>query len=236
MVEVSIIIPCYNEERFIADAINSVKNQSYKGKIEIIVVDDGSTDKSVEIAKSYGVKIVRNKENKGIAITRNRGIKEAKGKYLAFLSADDFYHENYVERMLYYAKNNPNKILFSDYYIVNENKIVTGIYKAPDFETQEDFALACWNNAMRNTMFVNLSTTFAETKIWKKNLFWEELKFGEDLEWVLRMSLIEKYEFFHVKEPLLYYRAHPSNTTSQKIAEIPINNIKILNRIRGLKK
>jgi len=234
--KVSVVIPCYNEEAYLKDALESIKNQTYKGKIEIIVVDDGSTDKSVEIAESYGAKVLKNEKNMGIAITRNRGIKEAKGKYLAFLSADDFFHKTYVEKMFHYAEKNPGKVLFSDYYIVNENKIVTGIYRAPDFETQKDFALACWNNAMRNTMFVNLSTTFAETKIWKENPFWEELRFGEDLEWVLRMSLIKKYEFLHIKEPLLYYRVHPSSTTSQKLAEIPANNVKILNRIRGLAK
>src|SRR5215211_9350661 len=85
---VSVVIPCYNQAHFLGEAIESVLSQSYRN-FEILVVDDGSTDNTSEVASRYErVRIVR-QENRGLSGARNRGLREAKGEYVVFLDADD---------------------------------------------------------------------------------------------------------------------------------------------------
>ena len=97
MPKVSVIIPTYNNARFLAEGIDSVLNQTYKD-IEVIVVDDGSTDETSDIARQYGdkVKYIR-QENKGHAIARNVGLKASTGEYCAFLDADDVWYPEKTE-------------------------------------------------------------------------------------------------------------------------------------------
>lgn len=95
---VSICIPCYNAERYIADALNSILRQSYKS-IEIVVVNDGSTDRSGEILEDFavhGVKVIHQK-NSGQCAAANRAFQESKGEYIKFFDADDLLSPNYIE-------------------------------------------------------------------------------------------------------------------------------------------
>lgn len=92
---ISIIIPNYNQGQYILEAIESALNQTYDN-FEVIVVNDGSTDNSLEIARKYPVKII-NQTNKGLASARNTGIMNSKGDYLLFLDADDILLENCLE-------------------------------------------------------------------------------------------------------------------------------------------
>jgi len=87
MEKVSLYIPCYNAERYIKECLDSVMNQSYKID-EIMVIDDGSTDRTVDIAKNYPAKIIKNRENKGLAACRNIAFREAKNEFVAALDAD----------------------------------------------------------------------------------------------------------------------------------------------------
>ncbi len=107
---VSIIIPCYQQEAYIADAINSALDQSHSA-VEVIVVNDGSTDSSGNIARSYGdqIKYIE-KENEGVSKTRNRGVTESRGEYLIFLDGDDLLSPRAVELHLMGMKNHSNRI------------------------------------------------------------------------------------------------------------------------------
>lgn len=95
---VSVVIAAYNEGKYIDKCLNSLKHQSYKNK-EIIVVDDGSTDKTGEIAKRLGVRVYKVK-HAGPGSARNFGVKRTKGKILAFLDADMKYNERYIEKLI----------------------------------------------------------------------------------------------------------------------------------------
>ena len=113
---VSIILPVYNGEDYIEQAIDSLLNQTVK-HFEIIVIDDGSTDASLEILRSYEKKDKRvrvyTQENKFAGVARNLGIEKARGEYLAFLDSDDFFASNLVEDAYYAAKmNNVDMVLF----------------------------------------------------------------------------------------------------------------------------
>ncbi|MBD2627212.1 glycosyltransferase family 2 protein [Trichormus variabilis] len=105
---ISVIIPVYNCEKYLAEAIESVLAQTYQ-PLEIIVIDDGSTDTSAEIAKGFG-SVVQYccQANSGTAAARNRGIELAKGDFFAFLDADDFWVEDKLTRQMAAFINNPN--------------------------------------------------------------------------------------------------------------------------------
>lgn len=112
--KVSVIIPVYNAEEFLADCIESVLNQTLN-EIEIIIVNDGSTDNSISIIRRYQAKdsriVVIDKENEGAGLSRNRGIKEASGEYIAFMDADDYYPNNYVLEKLYLISQKENCLI-----------------------------------------------------------------------------------------------------------------------------
>lgn len=95
---VSVIIPAYNEEKYISFCLKSLLDQSYKN-IEIIVVDDGSSDKTFSIAKQFLVKVFKH-NHKGLAASRNLGVSKSKGKILALLDADMKYDKKYIEKLI----------------------------------------------------------------------------------------------------------------------------------------
>lgn len=116
-VEVSIIVPVYNVELYLKQALDSLINQTFKN-IEIIIVNDGSTDKSLEIAKIYKKKDERiqiiNQENQGLSGARNTGKKIAKGKYIYFMDSDDYIEINTIEKCYQECKKNDLDFIFFD--------------------------------------------------------------------------------------------------------------------------
>ena len=96
---VSVIIPVFNGERFLAETIESVLDQSYK-PIEIIVVDDGSNDRTAQIARSYDGISYFKQTHQGVAAARNYGIAKAHGEYLSFVDADDLWHKDKIKRQI----------------------------------------------------------------------------------------------------------------------------------------
>jgi glycosyltransferase involved in cell wall biosynthesis len=110
---ISVIIPTYNRQKFIKEAIQSVIDQEYNGNLEIIISDDGSSDKTLEIAKSFGNRVViLNKGleclSQGVSSTRNRGLKVATQPYISFLDSDDFYLPNHLNRIASVLESSPN--------------------------------------------------------------------------------------------------------------------------------
>ncbi len=129
--KISIIIPSYNYETFIEEAINSVIGQTFKD-FELIIVDDGSSDNSVEVIKKYvqqyeniSLFIHENNENKGLSETIQLGLQNAKGEYIAFLECDDFWHEDYLKEKIAIFEDHPDVgIVFNDVEALgDENRI-----------------------------------------------------------------------------------------------------------------
>jgi len=122
---VSIVMPCYNCEKFIEDSINSVLNQSY-ANFELIVVDDISTDTTVDIIKKISKKDKRVKlfildKKGGAAIARNKAIKEAKGKYVAFLDSDDLWKKEKLKKQVSFMEKNNIDFSYTNYEQIDEN-------------------------------------------------------------------------------------------------------------------
>ena len=114
--KLSIIIPMYNAENYILRCLDSLLDQDLeKNKYEIIIINDGSIDNSFSLVNSYAVKysniLIINQKNKGVSIARNKGVKQAKGKYIYFVDADDYIASNVLELLLFYIDNNDLDIL-----------------------------------------------------------------------------------------------------------------------------
>lgn len=124
---ISIVIPVYNSELFLEKCLNSIINQSYEN-IEIIIVNDGSTDNSKRILqkyeKTYANISLYNKKNTGVSDTRNIGINHTHGDYVMFVDADDWIDEDYVMKSVAYLKNNPADLLLLPYVREYEKKSV----------------------------------------------------------------------------------------------------------------
>lgn len=119
--KISIIIPVYNQEKYLEKCLNSILANDFLG-YEIIAIDDASTDKSVEIIKKYKhVKLIRHKKNQHIGITRNDGLKIAEGKYIAFIDPDDYIDKDFLKRMYENAEKNNSDLVICDYINVCEN-------------------------------------------------------------------------------------------------------------------
>ncbi len=223
MPKISVIIPVYNTKpEYFKEAVESVINQSVKPD-EIIIVDDGS-DKPIidDFTSSTDIKIIRNEKNKGIGYCRQFGVEEATGDYIAQLSSDDIWDEKYLETMIKIAKQQPNKILYSKYYIINENSEMVGDANVQGYGSHEDFCIACFEDAYRNNMFVNFSTTFFPKEVFKKVKFDKNLIFGEDLDFLLKS--MKHFEYYFVPKYLLKYRVGDTTTTSKIRFKIAQNN------------
>ena len=123
----SVIVPVYNVEKFINDCIDSILGQSYKN-IELILVDDGSKDRSKEIcdqySKRYGNIKVIHKKNAGVSCARNLGLEKSKGKYISFVDPDDIIEKNFLEDMLQtLCENRVDVVWYFEWKETNNNAI-----------------------------------------------------------------------------------------------------------------
>ena len=121
--KISIIVPVYNVEKYLKRCINSILNQTFKN-FELILVNDGSTDNSLNICKNYKEKDGRiqliSQTNKGLSAARNTGLKYAKGKYVCFVDSDDFIEKEYLSLLLSNIEKYNSDIAMCEYYLTNE--------------------------------------------------------------------------------------------------------------------
>ena len=140
MARVSVIVPVYNTGKYVEKCLNSLTNQTIKDELEIIIINDGSTDNSEEVIKEYiknqkrQVLIKYNaKQNEGIANTRNLGVEKATSEYIMFVDSDDYVDVKLVEKLMPYIDNNVDLIKFK-LQRVNENGRIIEKVPGPIFE------------------------------------------------------------------------------------------------------
>lgn len=122
--DISVIVPAYNTEKYIQKSIASVLSQTFKN-FEIIVVDDASTDGTVEILRNIPdnrLKLICQNQNQGAGATRNRALREAKGEWIAVLDSDDWYAPERLERLLAFARETQADMVADDFYIIEEGE------------------------------------------------------------------------------------------------------------------
>lgn len=127
---ISVVMPVYNASRFLEQAVDSVLAQSHKN-FELILVDDCSTDDSLELARSYEkldsrIRVIESPVNQGVAKTRNTGIAEARGEYIALLDSDDVWLDTKLEKQLELIKRTGASIAYCSYDFIDENSCLTG--------------------------------------------------------------------------------------------------------------
>ncbi len=163
---VSIIIPIYNIENYISKCLKSVLNQTYKD-IEIILVNDGSTDKSVEIIeklKNEKCKIY-NKENGGLSSARNYGLNQAKGNYIFFLDGDDYLEKDAIENLVFFIKKYDVDIVQGEAtYCYEKNKVIDKLNiglietdKVIEYFRENQIKTYVWNKLYKKEILYNLS-------------------------------------------------------------------------------
>ncbi len=212
---VSVIIPTYNREKYIKDAVESVLNQTYKN-IEVIVVDDGSTDNTQDVIKEIIEKDDRVKyiyqENQGSGSARNRGIQEANGEFIAFLDSDDAYLPYAVERIVYLFKTQPEnvKLVYGDFINIvdgKDEKIYREIVEPkPKPILFQQFLIG---NPLLPTIVMVKKDVFDET-----GLFDNSYKIAQDYD--LWVRLILKYDIAKLNLPVSTYRIHEEQITKDR--------------------
>ena len=143
---VSIVMPSYNCEQYIEASIKSVISQSYKNW-ELLIVDDHSTDRTVDIIRSFKnerIKLFRNEVNSGAAISRNLALREAKGKWIAFLDSDDLWLPTKLEEQLQFMSDNNYGFSYTDYRVVTNGMLSNKVITAPNKMTFRKIKHYCY--------------------------------------------------------------------------------------------
>lgn len=215
MAKVSVIVPVYNVEKYIRKCLDSLVNQTLED-IEIIIVNDGSEDTSIDIVKEYVEKYknikVYEKENGGLSDARNYGLQFATGKYIAFLDSDDYVDVNLYKRMYEKAKTEDSDMVECNFYWTYDKKTRKDIgqkYKGQK-EMFEKARVVAWNKLYKKEVLDKAKVQFP------KGLRYEDVEFFYKL-----IPYIESVSF--VKEPLIYYVQRKQsivNTQNEKTKDI----------------
>ncbi|APY11008.1 glycosyl transferase [Seonamhaeicola sp. S2-3] len=216
--KVSIITPTYNSESFIKQTITSILNQTYTNW-ELILVDDASTDKTVEIINQFlktnpQISLLQNSKNRGAAISRNKGIEAAKGDFIAFLDADDLWKPDKLKKQIKFMQDNEADVCFSSYTLINEagvslNKTVKALPKLT------------YNKFLKCNYIGNLTGIYNAKKLGKiyaPNL----LKRQDWLMWLKAVKQSNK-PALGIKEPLAIYRVRKNSMSSNKLNLVKYN-------------
>lgn len=229
-VKVTAVIPVYNCEKYIGEALESALAQTYPLH-EILVVDDGSTDGTREALRPYWDSIVYvYQKNAGEAAARNTGIRRASGEYIAFLDADDAWLAEKLRLQIEYFEAHPEiGLVYTDMTTFDDAGVLdksVRISRRRTFHSGKIFPFL-----FREVLFCPSSVVFRKTCAEKVGGFDESFLIGCDYEMWLRMA--RRFEFGYVDRPLVMYRQH-ANMSSRKMGQIPQNGVpwqaKVLNR------
>ncbi|HFU3707836.1 TPA: glycosyltransferase family 2 protein [Streptococcus suis] len=229
--DVTVIIPVYNSSEFLDKCLTSLVNQSYKD-IRIIVVNDGSTDNSLEIAKLFSdnhenVKVI-DKENEGVSSTRNIGIKNTQTEYIMFVDSDDYLDEFYVERLISATSDEDLVLGFYSKFDTKGNisKQTVEYSSSQDFLRLIDLTMEEITNLYEKGIF-----NIPFCKLYRRELivemFDEDMSLGEDLLFNLHyFQNVKKVRF--VDEYGYFYRVNQGDSLSSKFMENRLSQITIV--------
>jgi glycosyltransferase involved in cell wall biosynthesis len=211
---VSIILTCYNLDRYIADAVNSLLQQDFNRPFEIIVIDDGSSDSSVEvinkIADTRLVKIFF-PVNKGAVEAINYGFSIAKGSYICRFDGDDKWYPGYLQTAVSVLDENPDAgIVHSDCTIINSLGEITSI--RDNVNRPKNLPAKCNEfSYLIKSYYMNAPTMMIRREVWDCALPWQE-RFRTGMgDWYNSLLMTQKYNSYYISEPMAYYRVHETN-------------------------
>ena len=210
---ISVVIPLYNKAKFICETLDSVLQQDYSN-LEILVVNDASTDESLEVIKTYSdsrIKIINNKTNQGLSESRNIGIKNSKGELIALLDADDTWAINYLSIINELFQKFPNQVIYGTDFLeifskkgafrtqknINETDDNTFVLVKDFFEASKSQAILC-----PSSMVIN-------KEIASDKMFNKAITYAEDVDFYIRYFTSNSLAYFN--KPLVYKKANISN-------------------------
>lgn len=223
MPKVSVIIPVLNCENYIAQSIESILNQTFSD-FELIILDDCSTDRTIEICKRYTnsdsrVRLILNEINLGYALNRNKGIKESTGKYIVWQDADDVALSDRIELQYNLLESSSEIGMVGGWMeILSDNKII-GIRKYPMHDCD-----------IRKMIFrfspIALPAAMIRKEVFRViNCYSEEMGPAADLDMTFKIG--ESWKLANVPQPIVQYRVHVHSGTIKNLRNIEINSIKL---------
>lgn len=232
-IAVSVIIPAYNLESYIGACMESIVSQSLK-KIELIVVDDGSTDNTIQIIQNYidtcieeieDIILLRNDQNRGAGYSRNRGLDIARGKYLLFLDGDDFFEHDMIERMFCKCEECGADIAICNWYYFDNN---TG--ESVKCDDSKYFPVYDWDNCFQLSDISAFAFQYIHEIAWnkmfrhdfiKENQFRFQCQQNANDQFFVFAGLLKARKIVRLEECLLSYRMNVKNQLSSSVSKDP---------------
>lgn len=205
MPEVSVIIPTYNSAKYVIEAIDSVLAQTWQD-FEILVIDDGSTDETAQVMRRYQAPVrYIHQQNGGVAVARNRGIRESQGRYVAFLDADDTWLPYKLKRQMKILQEQPyHRACYSSFTVVDSDLNPIGISRsARQGSALEDLLT-------RGNIIGSICTVICERTLFDLVGGFDP-KLSQCADWDMWVRLAAQTEFLYLDEPLVTYRQHGAN-------------------------
>lgn len=226
--KVTVIIPCYNREKYIAKTVESVLNQTYPN-VELIVVDDGCSDNSRNVLERFTdrIRILEHpgRVNKGQSAALNLGIRSSQSDYVAFLDSDDLFAPEKIERQVQFLENNPlYGLVYVNGHTIDENgNIIYRIYGDNHQEHSDP------NRVLLDCYFLLPTNSLLRREVLEKAGFFDEsLRSAQDHDFAIRVAEVTKIAYLH--ENLFYYRRHPDSISYRNAKLRWKNGYRILNK------
>ena len=205
---VSIIIPCFNGDTFVSVAIRSALEQTYRYK-EVIVIDDGSTDRSLEIIRSFGAAIRWDTgPNRGGGAARNRGLELASGELIQFLDADDALDVSKLERQIPVSLLNPDAVVYCDHWLYEAPNCQQPVLRSRGSEERDPVVFV-----LRHHMMTTIAPLHRREWLTEVRGFREGLPASQEFDLHLRLAAAGR-RFVHLPEPLFTVCRHPRTVSS----------------------
>jgi len=226
---VSVIIPCYNGEKFIGEAIDSVLNQTYQNW-ELIIVDDGSTDNSKDIILKYTtinnkITLTEHKCNKGIAKTKNAGIANTRGKYIAFLDQDDIWLQQKLELQIkcFEEESNDIGVVCTGMIFTDSNMKPLNVFRGFNGKDQKKLIKSLYLETTNSSSIMMVRKECFDGI----GIFNEDLVGWDDYEFLMRLATISQIKY--ISKPLVKKRIHQNN--AQRLIAVQNETEKVFSRI-----
>ncbi len=237
MAKVTVIMPCFNHARFVTESIRAIQQQTHLD-IELLVVDDASSDHSLEIVHSLArddsrIRSIKHSQNQGASKSRNDGLRAASGSFIAFCDADDVWERDKLAFQLNLLQSNPEfDVAYSDSALVDENGLSTGGRFSDLFPPPQSVSGYLFRELiLRN--FINIQSVLMRRQCFERvGTFDEHIKWVEDWWYWVRLS--QHHRFLYSQEPLARYRLHSGAPISFKGVAIALIDLRSLGEYFGL--
>ena len=227
---VLVVIPVYNSEKYLEECLNSVISQTYQN-IEIIAIDDGSTDSSPDILKRYSDKVhVFSQKNNGLASALNLGISKMKGHWFKWFSPDDVMYPYTIETLVDEAKHNSsNTILYSNWEIIDQKGKKLREFQESNYNELSNFE---YNLRLLDGQQINVNTTLIPSYLFEKCTIKDlDDPVAIDYDFFLCSALSHDIKFHLISKPLMKYRIHSDQLSHKNISKTMDYISKIKNEI-----